>query len=124
MVIEMFLALPLFTKNEQPLFKDICMEFIPHAPGLCTDEGNNPVYLINKIPAMLRVNTASGRYEQHTFCSEAGRKKVSGFSSGVKNIRQEICPANPFRHRPHRSFPSRTSRVNKGDPGSVREPGS
>jgi hypothetical protein len=85
MVIEMFLALPLFTENKQPRFISICMEFIPGAPGLCTDEGNNPGYLIDKVPAMPRVNMAPGRYEQHTFYSDAGRKKYPVFPAVQKH---------------------------------------
>jgi len=29
MIVKVFLALPLFTKDVQPLIKDICVEFIP-----------------------------------------------------------------------------------------------
>jgi len=85
MIIKEFLALPLFTENKQPRFISICMEFIPGAPGLCTDEGNNPGYLIDKFPAMLRVNMAPGRYEQHTFYSDAGRKKYPVFPAVQKH---------------------------------------
>ena len=84
MNIKVFLALPLFTKNKQTLVKGICMEFISCAPGLCPDKGNNPVYLIDKVPGMFRVNTAPGRYEQHTGYSDAVRKKVSGLSGSAK----------------------------------------
>ena len=87
MIIKVFLAPPLFTKNKQTLVKDICMEFISCAPGLCPDQGNNPVNLINKVPAMLRVNTASGRYEQHTFYSDAVRKKYPVLSYLTNNLR-------------------------------------
>jgi hypothetical protein len=69
MIVQVFLALPLFTKDEQPFFKDICVEFIPGTSRLCTDKGHNPANLIHKILAMIRVNTTPGCNEQHTYNS-------------------------------------------------------
>jgi hypothetical protein len=85
MIVKLFLALPLFTENKQPRFKGISMEFIPGAPGLCPDTGNNPGYLIDKVPAMFRVNMAPGRYEQHMFYSDAVRKKYPVFPAVQKH---------------------------------------
>ena len=44
-------------------------------PGSARTRGIIRFNLVNKVPAMLRVNTAPGRYEQHTFYSDAVRKK-------------------------------------------------
>ena len=63
MIFKVFLALPLFAKDKQPLFKDIGMEFISGTPGLCTNNGNNPFHLKSKFLAMFRVNTAPGCYK-------------------------------------------------------------
>jgi hypothetical protein len=60
MIIQMFLALPLFTKNEQPFFKDVRVEFIPGTSWLCTDKGNNPFNLKSKILAMIDMNPTPG----------------------------------------------------------------
>jgi hypothetical protein len=60
MCIKVFLAHPLFTKDKQPLVKDIRMEFVPGASWLCPDKRNDLINLLNKIPVMLRVNPASG----------------------------------------------------------------
>jgi hypothetical protein len=75
MIIKLFLALPLFTKDEQSLFENICMEFISGTSGLCTDNGNNPVYLMYKVLAVVRADTAPGGNKQHTYHSGAARKK-------------------------------------------------
>jgi hypothetical protein len=66
MIIKVFPAHPLFTKNKQPGVKDICVEFVPGTSGLCTDKGNDLINLIDKVPAMLRKDTAPGGNEQHT----------------------------------------------------------
>ena len=60
MIVQVFLALPFFTKDEQALVKDICMEFIPGTPRFCTDLGNNPVHLVSKVLAMVQVNPTPG----------------------------------------------------------------
>ena len=60
MIIEVFPALPFFTKDEQAFIKDIRMEFIPATPRLCTDKGNNSFNLKSKILAMFLVNTTPG----------------------------------------------------------------
>jgi hypothetical protein len=60
MIVKVFPARPLFTKNEQPDFEDICVEFIPGTSRLCTDQGNYPFNLKGKILAMFRVNPAPG----------------------------------------------------------------
>ncbi len=63
MYVEVFLRLPLFKKDKQPLFEDICMEFIPGTSRLCTDKGNDLLHLKSKILAMFRVNTTPGCYK-------------------------------------------------------------
>ena len=60
MVVQVFLAFPLFTKDEQPLVKDIGMEFIPGKSRLCTDYWDNPVHLVSKVLAMVQVDPAPG----------------------------------------------------------------
>ena len=90
MIIKVFLALPLFTEDEQTLFKGICMEFISRTSRLCTDQGNNPVYLIDKVPVMLRENMAPGSNEQYTYLSRSCQEKISGFSGSAENFRQVI----------------------------------
>ena len=75
MIVEVFPALPLFTKDEQSLFEDICMEFISGTSGLCTDEGNNPAHLVSKVLAVIRADTAPGGNKQHTYYLDYVRKK-------------------------------------------------
>ena len=70
MIVKVFLALPLFTKDVQPLIKDICVEFIPGTSMFCTNKGNNPVNLMNKVLTMIRVYTTPGCYRQHTHYSD------------------------------------------------------
>ena len=60
MIVKVFLAHPLFTKDKQPFIKDIGMEFVSGTTGLCTDKGNNPFHLKSKFLAMFRVNTTPG----------------------------------------------------------------
>lgn len=59
MVVQVFPACPLFTKDEQPHFENICMEFIPGASRFCPDKGNNSFNLKSEILAMFRVHTTS-----------------------------------------------------------------
>jgi len=75
MIIKVFPALPLFTKDEQSLFKGICMEFIPGTSGLCTDKGDNPVYLMNKVLPMIRADMTPGGNKEHSYYSDYVRKK-------------------------------------------------
>jgi hypothetical protein len=63
MFVKVFLALPLFAKDKQPFIKDIGMKFISGTPWLCTDKGNNPLYLKSEFLAMFRVNTTPGCYK-------------------------------------------------------------
>ncbi|MGB7789330.1 MAG: hypothetical protein WBL42_11285 [Methanoregula sp.] len=84
MIIKLFLALPLFTKYEQSLFEDICMEFISGASGLCTDNGNNPVYLMYKVLAVVRADTAPGGNKQHMYYLDYCQEKVPGFPGIAK----------------------------------------
>ena len=86
MIIKVFPALPLFTKDEQPLFKDICMEFVSGTSGLCTDNGDDLFHLMYKVLAMIRVNTTPGGYKQHTHHSDAVRKKYPISPSIVKKL--------------------------------------
>ncbi|MFA4849595.1 MAG: hypothetical protein WC626_07695 [Methanoregula sp.] len=60
MIVKMFLAIPLFTKDKQPFFKDVCMEFVSKTPGFCTNKGDNSFNLKCKILAMFKVNTTPG----------------------------------------------------------------
>ena len=79
MIIRLFLAFPLFTKYEQSLFEDICMEFISGASGLCTDNGNNPVNLMYKVLAVGRADTAPGGNKQHMYYLDYCQGKVPVF---------------------------------------------
>jgi len=60
MIVKMFLALPLFAKDEQSFFKDIGMEFISGTSRLCTDKGNYSFNLKSKILAIIDMNTTPG----------------------------------------------------------------
>jgi hypothetical protein len=60
MIVKVFPALPLFAEDEQPFFKDVCMEFVSGTPGFGTDKGNNSFNLKCKILAMFQVNTTPG----------------------------------------------------------------
>jgi hypothetical protein len=84
MIVKVFLAHPLFAKDKQPFIKDIGMEFVSGTTGLCTDKGNNPVHLMDKVLAMCRMNTAPGCYKQHTYSSDCIRKKYPGFPVSLK----------------------------------------
>ena len=75
MIIEMFLALPLFTEDKQPFIKDIRVEFIPSASRFCTDKGNNPFNLKCKILTMIDMNPTPGDNKQHRYYSDCIRKK-------------------------------------------------
>jgi len=60
MIIKVLLRLPLLHKNEPPLIEDVGMEFIPGAPRLCMNKGNDLFHLINKILVICRMNPAPG----------------------------------------------------------------
>ena len=70
MIVKVFLALPFFTKEVHTAFKNICVEFIPGTSRFCTNNGNNPVNLMNKVLTMVRVHTTPGCYKQHTYYSD------------------------------------------------------
>ncbi len=75
MIIQMFLALPLFTEDEQPFFKDVRVEFIPGTSRLCTDKGNNTFDLKGKILAMIEMNPTPGGNKEHSYYSDCTWKK-------------------------------------------------
>ena len=60
MIVKMFPALPLFTKDEQSLFKGICVEFVPGTSRLCTNKGNNLFHLLSEILTMVPLDTTPG----------------------------------------------------------------